>query len=380
MFRIGLIVNPIAGIGGTVGLKGSDGLEILNQARERGGVIQAQERTKEFLDELGPIKKNLTIYTLAGVMGGDISQKEKFSTEFLKIEGINGTTRLFKTDSTYTIKAAQAIKGLNLDLLVFVGGDGTARNIFESVDSTLPCLGVPAGVKIHSSVFALNPHAAAKLVIAYFNGQSHLRESEVMDIDESAFRNNQVVSKLYGYLLTPYLPTFSQPSKMASPQTLDEKNNQFRIADWLVEQMDNSGKGWYYLLGPGTTVRAVAEVLKQEKTLLGVDLFFNKKCIAMDLNEQQILEKIEGKNVKLVVTPIGAQGFVFGRGNLQLSPRVLTKIGLANIIIIATKFKVSTLPEGKLRVDSRDLEFDRKFSGLHRVLVDYGELNIIEVI
>ena len=380
MFRIGLIVNPIAGIGGTVGLKGSDGLEILNQARERGGVIQAQERTKEFLDELWPIKKNLTIYTLAGVMGGDISQKEKFNTEFLRIEGINGTTRLFGTDSSYTIKAAQTIKGLNLDLLVFVGGDGTARNIFESVDSTLPCLGIPAGVKIHSSVFALNPHAAAKLVIAYFNGQSHLRESEVMDIDESAFRNNQVVSKLYGYLLTPYLPTFSQPSKMASPQTLDEKNNQFRIADWLVEQMDNSGKGWYYLLGPGTTVRAVAEVLKQEKTLLGVDLFFNKKCIAMDLNEQQILEKIEGKNVKLVVTPIGAQGFVFGRGNLQLSPRVLMKIGLANIIIIATKFKVSTLPEGKLRVDSRDLEFDRKFSGLHRILVDYGELNIIEVI
>ena len=379
MFRIGLIVNPIAGIGGTVGFKGSDGLEILNQARKRGGLIQSPRRTEEFLTELKVIINDIKIYTLKGVMGGNSALKEGFKTEFLMIEGIPTLTKLFETNSSFTIRTAKKMKDLILDLTIFVGGDGTARDIFESVGSEIPCLGIPSGVKINSSVFAVNPKAAAKLLIEYYNGHSHLRESEVLDIDESAFRDNRVVSKLYGYLSTPYLPTLSQPSKMASPQTLEEKNNQLRIADWIVKQMGNSGLDYYYLLGPGTTVRAIAEVLNQDKTLLGVDLFFNKKCIAMDLNEQQILKNIENKKVKLIVTPIGAQGFVFGRGNLQLSPKILLKIGLENIIIIATKFKISSLPKGKLRIDSRDSSFDEKFFGLHRVLADFGEINIIEV-
>jgi len=380
MFRIGLIVNPIAGIGGAVGLKGSDGLEILNQARERGGLIQAPKRTEEFLHELKSIKDEIIIFTLKGVMGGNSVLNKGFKTEFLIIEGIPASTKLFETNTSFTIKTAKKMKELNLDLIVFVGGDGTARDIFESVGSKIPCLGIPSGVKINSSVFAVNPKAAAELLIEYFKGHSHLRESEVLDIDESAFRDNRVVSKLYGYLSTPYLPTLIQPSKMASPQTMEEKNNQLRIADWIIKQMDNSGMGYYYLLGPGTTVMAIAEVLNQKKTLLGVDLFFNKKCIAMDLNEQQILEKIKDKKIKLIVTPIGAQGFVFGRGNLQLSPKILMKIGLENIIIIASKFKISSLPKGKLRIDSRDSSFDKKFSGLHRVLADFGEINIIEVI
>ncbi len=380
IFRIGLIVNPIAGIGGAVGLKGSDGLEILNQARQRGGLIQAPKRTEEFLQELKSIKDGIKIYTLKGVMGGDSSLKEGFNTEFLTIEGIPTFTKLFETDSSFTLKTAKKMKELNLDLIIFVGGDGTARDILESVGSEISCLGIPSGVKITSSVFAVNPKAAAKLLIEFYNGHSHLRESEVMDIDESAFRDNRVISKLYGYLSTPYLPTLSQPSKMASPQTLEEKNNQMRIADWIIKQMDNSGKDYYYLLGPGTTVRAISEVLNQIKTLVGVDLFFNKKCIAMDLNERQILEIIKGKKVKLIVTPIGAQGFVFGRGNLQLSPKVLLRIGLDNIIIIATKFKISSLSNGKLRIDSRDSSFDKKFSGLHRILADFGEINIIEVV
>ncbi len=380
IFKIGLIINPIAGIGGAVGLKGSDGLEILNQARKRGGLIQAPKRTEEFLIELKSIKDDIKFFTLKGVMGGNSVLKEGFNTEFLIIDEVPASTSLFETNSSFTKAAAKKMKDLHLDMIIFVGGDGTARDIFESVGSEIPCLGIPSGVKIHSSVFSVNPRAAAKLLIEYYHGHSHLRESEVLDIDESAFRDNRVVSKLYGYLSTPYLPTLSQPSKMASPQTLEEKNNQLRIADWIIKQMDSSGKDFYYLLGPGTTVRAIAELLNQEKTLVGVDLFFNKKCIAMDLNEKQILEHMENKKIKLIVTPIGAQGFVFGRGNLQLSPKILMKIGSENIIIIATKFKISSLPNGKLRIDSRDSSFDKKFSGLHRILTDFGEINIIEVL
>ena len=198
MFRIGLIVNPIAGIGGAVGLKGSDGLEILNQARERGGLIQAPKRTEEFLHELKSIKDDIKIYTLKGVMGGNSALNEEFNTEFLTIEGISTSTKLYETNSLFTIKTAKKMKELNLDLIVFVGGDGTARDIFESVGSKIPCLGIPSGVKINSSVFAINPKAAAELLIEFFEGHSHLRESEVLDIDESAFRDNRVVSKLYG--------------------------------------------------------------------------------------------------------------------------------------------------------------------------------------
>lgn len=377
IYRLGFIINPIAGIGGTVGFKGSDGEEIIKKARDLNAQIQSPERAKIFLSEIKSIKDKIIIVSISGIMGGDLAKQEGFNFEYLSDPK---DTILFQTKADYTIKAASLMKDLKIDLLVFVGGDGTARNIFEAVGSEFPCLGIPAGVKIHSSVFSINPKAAGKLVIEYINGNSPLRESEVLDIDETAFRDNRVVSKLYGYLSTPYLPTLSQPSKMASPQTLDESNNKNGIAEWIINQMESSGKGWYYLLGPGTTVKAIANMLNQKKTLLGVDLFYDKKCIAMDLNEDQILQKTENKKAKIIVTPIGAQGFIFGRGNLQLSPKVLKKIGLNNIIFIATKFKISTLPNGKLRIDSRDSQLDEKFSGLHRIVVDYGEINIIEVI
>ena len=178
----------------------------------------------------------------------------------------------------------------------------------------------------------------------------------------------------------PYAPTLSQPSKMGSPQTEDETENKKGIAKWLIEEMESKGKDLLYLIGPGTTTKAIADELNEDKTLLGVDLFYQKKCIAKDLNEEQILEKITGKDAKLIVTPIGAQGFVFGRVNLQLSPAVLTEVGSDNIIIVATKYKISTLPQGKLRIDSRDPEFDEKFAGYYRVLMDYGEFRIVDLI
>jgi predicted polyphosphate/ATP-dependent NAD kinase len=379
ILKIGLIVNPIAGMGGSVGLKGTDGTQILDQARSLGAQPHAIDRTREFFHELRALKKKIQIVTIPGIMGGDLALEAGFDVEFITDSNLPNPTKIYETTAQQTILAAKLIKSKEVALIVFVGGDGTARNIFEAVNTTIPCLGIPGGVKIHSSVFAINPRDAGLLTLAFLWGEVPTRESEVLDIDEDAFRDNRVVSKLYGYLITPYSPTYSQPSKMGSPSTEDELANQEAIAQFLVEEMKKWGSDWYLLLGPGTTTRAIAKQLHLDKTLLGVDLIYNHQILASDLNEMQILDQIQGKKVKLIVTPIGAQGFIFGRGNLQLSANVLETIGLNNIIIIATKYKMSTIPQNKLKIDSRDSGFDMKFKGLYRVLVDYAEYRIIEI-
>ncbi|MHA1584629.1 MAG: ATP-NAD kinase family protein, partial [Promethearchaeota archaeon] len=210
--KVGLIINPIAGMGGSVGLKGSDGKNILNQARELGAVAHSPDRAKDFLNELYNLKQDLTIYTLEGIMGGKIAKECGFRTEFIHNSELQDKTKLFETSPSDTILAAKILKEKNVSIIIFIGGDGTARDIYKALGNEYPCLGVPAGVKIHSSVFATSPEAAAKIVSKYFKGDAPLRESEVLDIDEDAFRDNQVISKLYGYLKTPYVPTLSQPS------------------------------------------------------------------------------------------------------------------------------------------------------------------------
>ena len=374
--KIGLIVNPIAGMGGSVGLKGTDGKAILEKAIQLGAEPKSDIRCKQFLDNLFTLSDGIEFITCPGRMGENILKNSNFKFTIIPMnhENKNETTR------EDTVHATRIMKDKKIDLLIFVGGDGTARDIYEAIDTKVPSLGIPAGVKIHSSVFAINPQAAAAIVHQFLSGSASLKESEVMDIDEDAFRNNLVVSKLYGYLLTPYIPQFVQSSKMASPDTESEHENQKEIAEFFVELMEENT---YYFLGPGTTVRAIAEMLSLEKTLLGVDLIYNKKLVKKDLNEKEILEILHKKKdspFKLVVTPIGAQGFVFGRGNLQISDRVLEIIRPENIIVVCSRYKYSTLPQGKLRIDSRNPETDAQFRGFYRVIVGYGTYKIAEMI
>ena len=220
------------------------------------------------------------------------------------------------------------------DLLVFCGGDGTARDILEAINLSIPALGVPTGVKMHSSVFAIDPEAAAKIAIGFLWDELPLREAEVMDVDENAFREGRVSSKLYGYMLTPYEPYLIQGAKMASPITESELRNQAAIAIYIIETMKPDV---IYIVGPGTTTRTIGDLLDTKKTLLGVDIFYNKKIVASDVNEKQILVAIRGKAAQIIVTPIGGQGFVFGRGNQQISPGVIHQVGLDNIVVVATE-------------------------------------------
>jgi predicted polyphosphate/ATP-dependent NAD kinase len=266
------------------------------------------------------------------------------------------------------------MRELGVDLLVFCGGDGTGRDILDVIHTDIPVLGVPTGVKMHSTVFSVNPEAAARVTMRFLWEELPLREAEVMDVDEEAFREGRVSAKLYGYMLTPYEPSLIQGSKVASPMTEHEMQNQAAIALYLIETMTPDT---LYILGPGTTTRTIADLLEEEKTLLGVDLFYNKKNHAKDVNENQILAQIKGKTAKIIVTPIGGQGFIFGRGNQQISSRVIQQVGRDNIIVVATKHKLRGLKH--LRVDTGDAALDEVLRGYIRVVADYNEIYVIPV-
>ena len=357
---LGLIVNPVAGMGGAVGLKGTDGAEILKRAISLGAKPTAPARAKSFLSELRFLKDNLRLLVGAGIMGEEEALSCGFSCNVFG-------KRKEKTTAEDTREIAREIVEAKADLLVFCGGDGTARDILDAVNFRTPVLGVPTGVKMHSSVFAVDAKAAAKIAVGFLWGELPLREAEVMDIDEDAFRAGRISASLYGYLLTPYEPYLIQGAKMASPMTEDELRNQAAIAIYVIESMKPDV---VYIIGPGTTTRVIADLLDEKKTLLGVDIFCNKKIVARDVNERQILDAIHGKTAQIIVTPIGGQGFVFGRGNQQISSEVIRQVGLDNIVVIATQSKLRGLKA--LRVDTGDVHLDEAFRKRRmKVIADY---------
>ncbi|GAB4316417.1 MAG: ATP-NAD kinase family protein [Promethearchaeota archaeon] len=386
---VGLVVNPVAGMGGSVGLKGTDGREILEKALALGAVPSSGERARQYLAWLETSWPDLHFLTAGGRMGGRLLAELGVSHEVVHEVPPDRRHDPAGTSAEDTRTTVGELVRRGVELLVFVGGDGTARDVLDALDSLersnqgyggishQPCLGIPAGVKIHSSVFAVNPQAAATLTREFLWSGLPTREAEVVDLDEDAFRNDRVESRLYGYLRVPHAPMFVQATKMASPATLNEQTNQKAAARFVVEDME---PGIYYFLGPGTTTRAIAREMGVKKTLLGVDVVRDGRLVASDVGEKELLEFCERGPCKIVVTAIGAQGVVFGRGNLQFSPRVLKRVGPKNVIVVVTRFKLSTLPGGKLRVDTRDPQVDEEFRGLYRVVVDYGEFRIVEVV
>jgi predicted polyphosphate/ATP-dependent NAD kinase len=365
---LGFIVNPVAGMGGAVGLKGTDGKAILDQAIARGAKNIAAHRAEIFLSALSPVKKNLILLAGAGKMGQNEAEKCGFI-----YRPIGEAKEETSFEDTQTI--TKSIVNAGVDLLVYCGGDGTTRDIMRSVGLTVPVLGVPTGVKMHSAVFAVNPQAAARVSVTYLWGNLPLREAEVMDVDEAEFRQGHLSSKLFGYVLSPFEPHLIQGNKMASATTEDEVENQAAIALSVIEEIKPNT---LYILGPGTTTRTVADLLDQKKTLLGVDLIFEKKIVGKDVNENQILQATNGRTTKIIVTPIGGQGFIFGRGNQQISSRVIRQVGLDNIVVIATKSKLDRLES--LRVDTGDVELDERFKSRGiRVIVDYKTLREMKI-
>jgi predicted polyphosphate/ATP-dependent NAD kinase len=357
---IGLIVNPVAGMGGAVGLKGTDGKAIVNRARSLGAKPIAPVRAKAFLSELNPVKSGVRLLVGAGSMGEDEAKSCGFTYKVLG-------ERKKETSAEDTVAIAKKMVDAGVALLVFCGGDGTAIDIQKTVNMNIPVLGVPTGVKMHSAVFAVNPQAAAIVVMQFLDAELPLREAEVMDVDEKAFREGRVSAELHGYVLTPYEPHLIQANKLASPMTESELRNHAAIGVYIIENMKPDV---IYIIGPGTTTRTIGDLLDAKKTLLGVDLFYNKKIVANDVNEKQILEAVQEKHVQIIVTPIGGQGFIFGRGNQQISPKVIRRVGLDNIIVVATESKLRSLKA--LRVDTGDSNLDAAFRECKiKVVADY---------
>jgi predicted polyphosphate/ATP-dependent NAD kinase len=381
--RLGLIVNPVAGLGGRVGLKGSDGAEIQRKALELGAVPQALGRAVEAVERLKAVE-GLEIVTYPGEMGDDVATACGLEPTVI------GAIRPGETTAEDTRNAAREMLRREADLLLFAGGDGTARDIYEAVGLDLPALGIPAGVKIHSAVYATNPRSAGDLAALYLQGRAvSLREAEVMDIDEEAFRQGALSARLYGYLRVPYRASLVQSSKVPSA---GEEAAPLAIAEDVVDRME---EGWLYIVGPGTTTRAIAEELGVAKTLLGVDVIRiapdrhagrtmtgdrrKGEVVVVDANEAQLLELLEGARAKIVVTPIGGQGYLFGRGNQQLSPRVIDRVGKGNIIVVSTPDKLHALGTQPLLVDSGDRAVDEMLSGYVQVVTGYHERAVRKV-
>ncbi|OAN18056.1 hypothetical protein A3K86_03825 [Photobacterium jeanii] len=384
MKKIGVIVNPVAGIGGRVGLKGSDGDLIQRKAFELGAHSESSARTVEALQMLHQVTDEFELITCPSKMGEQAAKQAGFSPKV-----INGIS-IGYTSAQDTEQAVKEMVARCVDMILFAGGDGTARNIYSAIASTahqseIPVLGIPAGVKIHSGVYAVNPKGAGRTVADFITGKLvQTREAEVMDLDEEGYREGRVSAKLFGYLKVPANTKQIQSVKQRSRSEASILN---AISCDVVEAMQPDA---LYIIGPGTTTRSIMERLGLPNTLIGVDVVCNRKLIANDVSEQTLWELVQQHlsntqlertlAVKIIITAIGGQGHILGRGNQQISPRIIHCVGQQNIEIVATKEKLLSINQKRLLVDTGDAALNEALCGYKKVITGYMESTICQVV
>lgn len=352
MRKIGLIVNPIAGIGGRLGFKGSDGV-LAQRASELGGISYAPQRTIDALKELFNSMNDIALLTYPAEMGQDEAIKSGFNPSVM------GRIVSGRTTAEDTKKAISELVKEGVELILFSGGDGTARDILEVVGDRIPVLGIPAGVKMHSGVFTINPRLAGKQAANFLRDQTSTKLMEVLDYD------NDSNLKLYGYMRVPYEQSSIQGSKGYVPTDGDEEKG---IATWIIEELTADCA---YIIGSGNTAKAFMKSLGLPYTLLGVDVVKNGKLLVRDANEMQLLDIVSRFNSRIIIGIIGGQGFLFGRGNQQISPTVIRKVGKENLIIVATEAKIASLRNRPLLVDTGDKPLDESLGGYIKVKTGY---------
>ena len=354
--KIGFLINPIAGMGGAVGLKGTDGLAAA--ALARGAKPQAPKRAKACLHLLSQEAESLLFFAASGEMGGRALSECGLHYQVVYQAPQNSGPQDTKA-------ACRAFLENGADLILFCGGDGTARDV-ASIVGKVPILGIPAGVKMHSGVFAISPQAAAELALGFVRGVLLARETEIVDVDEELYRAGELQTRLFAIAKTPYQPVLVQERKRIYSSSSEEEFKD-QIAVFASEFMRD---GSAYILGAGTTTARIAELLGMEKTLLGVDVVQNGKLLQKDASERDLLALLDReKNVKIIVSPIGAQGFILGRGSQQISAAVLRRVGEENLIIISTPHKLAELQQ--LLVDTGDEQMDRILAGKRMVVTGY---------
>lgn len=358
LFLLGLVVNPLAGLGGSVALKGSDGVAAL--ALARGATPKAQERARAVMEALLPWRACIRVLTASGAMGEGLARELGFAVQVLHEAGD-------PTSADDTRAATRAIAETGADLLLFAGGDGTARDVAAAVGLCLPALGIPAGVKMQSGVFAVTPRAAAEVVRLMLEGELVLVDAaEVRDIDETALREGRVASRHYAELRVPsegrYLQQVKCNGREVEALVLQE------IAAEVTEQMQ---PGVTYFIGPGTTPAAIMEALALPNTLLGVDVVRDDQLLARDADAATLERFCAEGPCRLVITATGGQGMLLGRGNQQFSTTVLRSVGREGLIVLATHEKLESLQGRPLLMDLDDDAIARTFSGFIEVVSGY---------
>lgn len=358
MRYLGFLVNPVAGMGGSVGLKGTDGMA--EEARRRGAVPLARRLAARALERLLPLREELVVLCAAS-MGAEEVQALGFAAQVVYVPPDRGRTTALDT------RAAALAMG-EAELLLFAGGDGTARDLLQALGGERTALGIPVGVKMHSPVYAVSPAAAGALALACLRRGITPVQAEVVDLDEDACRRGIVREKLYGYLQVPRARGLRQEKKAPTP--LSQRQQQRSIALEMAERMR---PGVFYLAGPGSTVQALFECLSLPKTLLGFDLIRDKALVKADVCEREALAFAGQGPMELILTPTGGQGFLLGRGNQQCSPALLSEIGAGGLHVLATREKLAALGGRPLLVDTPDPETNRRLSGYCRVITGWRE-------
>jgi predicted polyphosphate/ATP-dependent NAD kinase len=361
-FRIALIINPYAGIGGEAALKGSDGQR--EQALQYSQELRTPARTVRFLQALGHCLPSIDFVTAAGLMGADSLQQVQ--ANILHIEPAQQPS-----SNADTQRIAKRLLDFAVDLFVFVGGDGTARDMVDSVAQQVPCLGVPGGVKMQSGVFAISPEAAAEVVKQMLTGQLvEVAEQDVRDIDEEALRQGRVRSRYYGSLLVPREAQWIQNLKQGGIE--DESLVLDDIAQHLTDIMQDQQR--LMLVGPGSSLAYWMDSLGLPNTLVGFDAILDGELLQSDLTSQDILRlQQQYPDLYVVITPTGQQGFLFGRGNQQLNKQVLRALPKQQLLIIASQSKLRSLQGRPLLVDSNDAELDKQLAGFYPIITAYQQ-------
>ncbi|MFD8785458.1 ATP-NAD kinase family protein [Kitasatospora sp. NPDC059599] len=361
---VGLVVNPVAGLGGRVGLKGSDGADVQRRARELGARPEAVLRASLTLRHLPPVE----LITAAGPMGADAATAAGLPARTVHRPAGPGTT------AADTRAAVRALVAAGARLLLFCGGDGTARDVLDALgpEPRLPVLGIPAGVKMHSAVFAVHPRAAAEVATAWAAGRGvRLEPAEVVDRDEAALREGRVSARLYGRLTVPVLPERVQQRKTGSAGP-----DPAAPAGLAAEVAERVGPDGLLVLGPGSTTHAVAAALgAPHASLTGVDLLRLRagrtaRVLLRDARADQL--RALPATPWIALSPIGGQGFLLGRGNQQLTPGLLRAAGRERLLVLATEAKLAALAGRPLLLDTGDPALDDALSGHVRVITGRG--------
>lgn len=369
MLRLAILLNPLAGLGGTVALKGSDGRETVAKALSLGARSRVPERAATALAALAHHQEQLQMVTYPGEMGADVCRLAGLPADVI------GSITADDTTAVDTRAAIEAFQKHGVDLILFAGGDGTARDICAVVSPSQPVLGIPCGVKMHSGVFAIDPSAAGAIVVKMIEGDLvEIKMAEVRDIDEDAFRRGVVNSKYWGEMLVPQQGGFLQQVKSGGREV-----EALVLEEIAAEIIENMQPHITYLVGSGSTPAVIMAQLGLANTLLGFDLIKDGELLLADATEAQLLAAVDVGASKIILSIIGGQGHIIGRGNQQLSAAVIRKVGIDNIIVLGSKTKIVQLQGRPLLVDTGDADLDDEFNGFIRVATGYDDWVIYKV-